>query len=155
MDSIQRVQSERQPNKLVADISIILQKGDIRDNFGCQMEIAIAPEKVAGYAKKLFDVEVEAKDGVRYVRCPLGSKIEPDPSIKLRACRRDVILEEFGSEIHRGFSTAPIYKREKDEMRAYTDGVSMAISNRAKDGAKITVFLGEWSASEIKKKLYG
>lgn len=133
---------------------MLLQKGHIRDHFGCQIEIGIVPEKVAGYAKKLFDVEVEAKDGVRYVRYPSGGKIEPDPWIKLRACRRGVISEEFGGEIDLGFSSAPIYQREEKEMRAYTDGVSMAISNREKDGAKITVFLGEWYAFEIKTKLY-
>lgn len=39
------------------------------------------------------------------------------------------------------------------ERRSRTDGVSMTISNQAKEGAKITVFLGEWRASAIKKKI--
>ncbi|KAI0435569.1 hypothetical protein F4803DRAFT_309017 [Xylaria telfairii] len=154
MDSIQRIPSRQLPHTLVADISMILQRGHVRDYFGCQMEIGISKEKVAAYAKKLFDVEVEVKDGVRYVRYPGGSKIEPDPSIKLRACRRDMISNVFGAEVDIGFSSAPIYQREEKEVRDQTDGVSMTISNQEREGAKITLFLGEWHAFNLKKKLY-
>ncbi|KAI0187375.1 hypothetical protein F4808DRAFT_85863 [Astrocystis sublimbata] len=117
MDSIRRIPSTRLPHTLVADISMFVQRGHIRDYFGCQMEIGISKEKVAAYAKKLFDVEVEVKDGVRYVCYPGGSKIEPDPSIKLRACRRDMISTVFGAEVDIGFSSAPIYQREEREVR--------------------------------------
>lgn len=154
MDAIQRVPNSHSPESLMADISLILQEGYIRDYFGCQMEIGIAKEKVAYYAKLLFNVEVEIKDGVRYIRYQGGGKIEPDPCIKLRACRREAIAEVFGAEVDLAFSSAPIYQREKREVRAYTDGVSMAISNEDKDIGKITLFLGEWHAITIKKKLY-
>ncbi|KAF1975430.1 hypothetical protein BU23DRAFT_579088 [Bimuria novae-zelandiae CBS 107.79] len=154
MDSIQRVPSSRFPDTLVADISMFLQRGHIRDHFGCQMEIGIAKEKVAFYAKKLFNMEVEGKDGVRYIRFEGGSKIEPDPCIKLRACRRDAITDVFGADVDHGFSTSPIYQRERREERAYTDGVSMTISNQEKEGGRITLFLGEWRAFDIKRNLY-
>ncbi|KAH8704293.1 hypothetical protein GQ44DRAFT_716923 [Phaeosphaeriaceae sp. PMI808] len=155
MDSIQRIPDSRLPDTLVADISMFLQNGYIRDHFGCQMEIGIAKEKIAHYAKILFNVEVEAKDGVRYIRYPGGGKIEPDPWIKLRACQRDAISDVFGAEVDLGFSSAPIYQREEREARGRTDGVSMTISNREKEGGKITLFMGEWHAFNIKKKLYG
>ncbi|KAH7111046.1 hypothetical protein B0J11DRAFT_198741 [Dendryphion nanum] len=154
MDSIQRIRSTRLPDTLVADITMFLQKGYIRDFFGCQMEIGIVKEKVAHYAKKLFSVEVEVKDGVRYIRYPGGGKVEPDPSIKLRACLRDTIPGVFGADVDLGFSSAPIYQREEKEVRDHTDGISMAISNRENEGGKITLFLGEWHAFIIKKKLY-
>lgn len=154
MDAIQRIQSPQPPGALVADISIILQKGQIRECFGCQMEIGIAKEKVATYAKTLFDVQVEVKDGVRYIRYPGGSKVEPDPSIKLRACRREQISHVFGAEMDLAFSSAPIYLREEQEVREYTDGVSMTISNQEKESGKLNLFLGEWHAFNIKQKLY-
>ncbi|RMZ87181.1 hypothetical protein DV736_g5593, partial [Chaetothyriales sp. CBS 134916] len=155
MDSIQRIPHSQLPDTLVADISMFLQNGYIRDNFGCQMEIGITKEKIAHYAKILFNVEVEAKDGVRYIRYPGGGKIEPDAWIKLRACQRDTISGVFGPEVDLGFSSAPIYQREEREARDRTDGVSMAISNQEKEGGKITLSMGEFHAFDIKKKLYG
>ncbi|KAI0907698.1 hypothetical protein F4823DRAFT_641102 [Ustulina deusta] len=143
MDSIRRIPSTRLPHTLVADISMFVQRGHIRDYFGCQIEIGISKKKVAAYAKKLFDVEVEVKDGVRYVRYPGSSKIEPDPSIKLRACRRNMISTVFGAKVDIGFSSAPIYQREEREVRDQTDSVSITISNQETEGAKITLFLGE------------
>ncbi|KAF2258882.1 hypothetical protein CC78DRAFT_537458 [Lojkania enalia] len=49
--------------------------------------IGIAKEKVPFYTKKLFNVEVETKDRVRHLLYQGGGKIEPDPCIKLQACR--------------------------------------------------------------------
>ncbi|KAK2474798.1 hypothetical protein H9L39_14758 [Fusarium oxysporum f. sp. albedinis] len=153
-DSIERTQSKEQPGVLLADISMIFQEGYIREHFGCQMEIGIAKEKVAELAFQYFGVKLEDKDGVRSICYPGGGKIEPDPSIKLRACHRD-LSGIFRGVLHEGAHTSPIYQREKVERRNRTDGVSMTISNQAKEGAKITVFLGEWRASAIKKKFYG
>jgi hypothetical protein len=154
MDSIERIPHSWQPDALVADISMILQKGHIRDYFGCQMEVGIAKEKVPLYAKKLFNVEVEAKDGVRYIRGVGGSKIEPQPSIKLRGCPRDVVLVVFGDVMDQGISSGPICQREDKEARDHTDGVSMTITNQEIEAGKITLFLGEWHAYNIKKTLY-
>lgn len=153
-DSVERTHSQEQPGVLLADISMIFQQGHIREHFGCQMEIGIAREKVADLAFQYFGVKLEDKDGVRSISYPGGGKIEPDPSIKLRACQRD-LSGIFRGVLYEGAHTSPIYQREKIERRNRTDGVSMTISNRAKEGAKITVFLGEWRASEIKKKFYG
>lgn len=154
MDSIQRIPNRRLPDTLVADVRMFLQKGYLREQFGCQMEIGIVKEKVPYYAKKLFNVELEAKDGVRYIRYPGCGKIEPDPSIKLRGCLLTEILAVFGFEVERGFANAPIYKREAKEVRDRTDGVSMTISNRNDEGSAINLFLGEWFAFEIRRKLY-
>ncbi|KAL3587702.1 hypothetical protein FPOAC2_13600 [Fusarium poae] len=153
-DSVERTQSKEQPGVLLADISMLFQQGYIREHFGCQMEIGIAKEKVTDLAFQYFGVKLEIKDGVRSVCYPGGGKIEPDPSIKLRACQRD-LSGIFRGDLYEGAHTSPIYQREKIERRNRTDGVSMTISNQAKEGAKITVFLGEWRASAIKKNFYG
>ena len=154
MDSIQRIPSSRAPDTLVADISMFLQKGTMRDHFGCQMEIGIVKEKVAFHARQLFDMEVEGKDGVRYLRFPGGIKIEPDPCIKLRACQRDAIADVFGVDVNHGLLASPIYQFEEREVRANTDCVSMTISNQEREGGILTLFLGEWHAMRIKKRLY-
>ncbi|KAF2257940.1 hypothetical protein CC78DRAFT_527107 [Lojkania enalia] len=154
MESVRRIPHSRLADALVADISMFLQQGYIRDHFGCQMEIGIAKEKVPFYAKKLFNVEVETKDGVRHLLYQGGGKIEPDPCIKLRACRRDVLSGVFGLDVSIAFLAAPICQREKREVRAHTDGVSMTISNQETDGGRITLFLGAWHAFNIKEKLY-
>ncbi|RYP59464.1 hypothetical protein DL771_010891 [Monosporascus sp. 5C6A] len=154
MDSIRRIPSTKLPDTLVADISMLFQKGHMRDHFGCQMIIEITEEKVAWYALRLFDVQVEVKDGVRFLRYPGGGKVQPDPSIRLQACRRDIITCTFGAETDRAISASPICQREEKEERDRTDGVSMTISNQAMEGAKITVYLGEWRAANLKKKLY-
>jgi len=154
MDSIQRIPSSRDPHILVADISMSVQEGIIRDTFGCQMEIGIGKEKVAFYAKKLFGVEVESKDGLRFLRYQGGIKIEPDPCIKLRACRRDVIAGVFGADVNHGISTSPIQEREMKELRANTDGISMTISHDEQEAGRITLFLGDWHANLIKERLY-
>ncbi|KAI0388295.1 hypothetical protein F5Y17DRAFT_242214 [Xylariaceae sp. FL0594] len=153
-DSIQRIPSGERPGIYLADISMLFQKGYIRDHFGCQMEIRIAEEKVPDLAFEYFGVKLESKDGVRSVRYPGGGKIEPDPSIKLRACRQD-LSGIFQGDLYEAICTSPIYQREKSEMRTRTDGVSMTITNQAKEDGKLTVFLGEWRASTIKSKLYG
>lgn len=153
-DSIQRIPTQEQPCSWLADISMIFQQGQIRERFGCQMEIGIAEEKVADLAYELFGVKVEVKDGVRSLRYPGGGKVEPDPAVKLRACQQDLSCI-FRSDLHDGACTSPIYQREKRELRNRTDGVSMTITNQAKEGAKMTVFLGEWKASTIKKRFYG
>jgi hypothetical protein len=117
------------------------------------MQIGLATEKVAHYAKKLFDMEVETKSGVRYIRVGNG-KLEPEPTIKLRACRRDAILEVFGAGVDRGFSNSPIWQREENEVHEHTDGVSMSMSNRAEEGGIITLYLAAWDATVTKKTLW-
>lgn len=62
MDSIRRIPSTKLPDMLVADISILFQKGHVRDRFGCQMIIEIMEEKVAWYALRLFNFQVEVKE---------------------------------------------------------------------------------------------
>lgn len=96
---------------------MFLQEGHVRHHFGCQMVIGISTERVALYAKKLFNVDVEARDGVRYIRYACGIKIEPDPYIKLRGCGRAAIIDVFGAEMDLSFSAAPIYLREALEVR--------------------------------------
>jgi hypothetical protein len=154
MDAVVRLPSPREPKSLAADISIVLQKGVTRDHFGCQMEIGIAKEKVALYAKKLFNAEVEAKDGVRYFCGPGGWKIEPNPSVKLRGCSRDVISVIFGGTVATAISQCPIYDREEKEARDQTDAVSMAITNKDCEAGRITLFLGEYYAYNFRDKLY-
>jgi hypothetical protein len=154
MHAIQRVPNSLFPDTILADITMFLQEGRHRDYFGCQMEIGVAKEKVPLYARKLFNVDVETKDGVRYIHFQGGGKIEPDPCIKLRACRRDAITDIFGAEVDLAFSASPIYQREKREVRVYTDGVSMTISNREEEAGRITLFLGEWHAFNIRNHLY-
>ncbi|KAI0912493.1 hypothetical protein F4823DRAFT_622787 [Ustulina deusta] len=153
-DSIQRIPSKDQPGTCLADISMLFQQGYIREHFGCQMEIRIAEEKVADLALEYFGVKLEIKDGVRSVRYPGGGKIEPDPSIRLRACRQD-LSGIFRGDLYEAVCTSPIYQREKIELRTRTDGVSMTISNQAREDGKLTVFLGEWRASTIKTRFYG
>ncbi|KAK7212335.1 hypothetical protein V2G26_019513 [Clonostachys chloroleuca] len=151
--AIQRIPHSREPGALAADITLFVQEGQTRDNFGCRMEIGIVKEKIPYYARKLCGVEVEVKDGARYVRYPNGSKIEPDPSLKLRACQRDMIPVLLGHEIDAGFSASPIYKREVEEVRDDTDGVLITIPRREKECGKITVFLGDCCAFEFKNRL--
>jgi hypothetical protein len=133
---------------------MLFQQGHIREHFGCQMEIGIAEEKVADIAFEYFGVKVEIKDGVRSLRFQGACKVEPDPSIKLRGCRRD-LSGIFRGDLFEAARTSPIYQREENECRRRTDGVSMTISNQAKESGKITVFLGEWRASTLKTYLFG
>ncbi|KAI9146761.1 hypothetical protein HJFPF1_13499 [Paramyrothecium foliicola] len=150
-NSIQRIPHSQNPDLLVADITLFVQEGQMRKNFGCAMEIGIVPERVTFYARQLFGVELEVKDGVRYMRHPNGGKIEPDPALKLRGCHRNTIQLSFGMDIANGFSTSPICQREAPYRLDVTDGVSMTINNREKDGGKIAVFLGEWYAFAFKR----
>jgi hypothetical protein len=154
MDAVVRLPSPTEPESLAADISMVLQKGRVRDIFGCQMEIGIAKEKVALYAKKLFNAEVEAKDGVRYICGPGGMKIAPNPSVILRGCSRDVISGIFGSTLATAISQCPIYDREEKEGRDQTDAVSMTITHQDCEAGRITVFLGEFDAYNFRQKLY-
>ncbi|KDN63202.1 hypothetical protein CSUB01_09935 [Colletotrichum sublineola] len=155
-DSIQRIENKEHPGTWLADISIVFQQGHIREHFGCQMEIGIAEEKVAEVAFEYFRVRVETKGGVRSVRMPGGCKIEPDPSITLRGCRRDLTgLFRIEHDLLQAVYTSPIYQLEEAKALNHTDGVSMAISGHARESAKLKVLLGEWCASTIKKKFYG
>ncbi|KAJ9137591.1 hypothetical protein NKR19_g8170 [Coniochaeta hoffmannii] len=156
MDSITRRPCVRDPwtTEWVADITLFLQKSEVRNRFGCQMDIGIAKEKVAYYAKKLCEVDIEIIDELRYIRYPNGSKIEPDPSIKLRAIRPDAILEIFGKEIFDGFSSAPIRRHEEEQARDRTDGASMTISNRDRECGKITLYIGDYHAFRLRDALY-
>ncbi|KAJ3578314.1 hypothetical protein NPX13_g2255 [Xylaria arbuscula] len=153
-DAIERILSTENPDIWVADISMIFQKGFVREHFGCQMEIGITPEKVAEFALEYFGVKVEVKDGVRYVRYPGGAIIEPDTSIKLRVCARD-LSRIFKGELYEAACTSPVYQSEEKKRLSHTNGVSMTISNQAKEGGKITVFMGEWRAVRIKQQFYG
>lgn len=154
MDAIVRLPLPRPAETFAADISMVIQKGRTRDLFGCQMEIGIAKEKVALYAKRLFDVDVEAKDGARYIRGPGGMKIEPNPSVQLRGCPRDIILGIFGSTVTTAISSCPICLREEKEARDKTDGVSMAMTHKDSEDGRLTLYLGEFAAYNIRKELY-
>ncbi|KAM0074685.1 hypothetical protein ACKRZS_013263 [Fusarium odoratissimum] len=149
-DSIQRIPSKDQSDELMAEISILFQQDDVRANFGCQIEIGIVKEKVAMYASNLFNATVRENDGVRSLTLKGGSRVEPDPSTKLRGCRRD-LSDTFKGHLYEGFCLSPIYIREAKERRKLTDAVSMSISSRATDGATIVVYVTEWSASKIRE----
>ncbi|KPA36570.1 hypothetical protein FLAG1_10654 [Fusarium langsethiae] len=149
-DSIQRIPSKDRSDELMAEISILFQQDDVRANFGCQIEIGIVKEKVAMYAFNLFNAAVRENDGVRSLTLKGGSRVEPDPSTKLRGCRRD-LSDTFKGHLYEGFCLSPIYKREEKECRKLTDAVSMSISSRASEGATIVVFVTEWSALKIKQ----
>ncbi|KAH8761578.1 hypothetical protein F5883DRAFT_678217, partial [Diaporthe sp. PMI_573] len=125
-DSVHRIPG-KQPGTWSADISMLFQQGHIREHFGCQMEIGIAEEKVADLAFEYFGVKVEIKDGVRSLRFQGSCKVEPDPSIKLRGCHRD-LSGIFRGDLFEAARTSPIYQREENECRNRTDGVSMTIS---------------------------
>ncbi|KAH8755394.1 hypothetical protein F5883DRAFT_687053, partial [Diaporthe sp. PMI_573] len=153
-DSIERIPSKEHPDTWLADISIFFHRGHTREHFGCQMEIGITPEKVTEYALEYFNVKVEVKDGVRYVRYPGGAIIEPDTSVKLRVCTRD-FSRIFKGELYEAHRTSPIYQSEEKKKLSHSDGVSMSISNQAKEGGKMTVFMGIWRAVRIKEKFYG
>jgi hypothetical protein len=154
MDAVERLNSPWQSETLVADISMVIPKGEMRDRFGCQMEIGISKERVALYAKRLFGVELEATDGVRYIRGSGGLKIVPNPSVQLRGCSRDTISAIFGEDIATAISASPLYLREEMEARDQTDSVSMAITHRVSDVGRITVHMGEWPAYQIRDRLY-
>ncbi|KAF4979445.1 hypothetical protein FDECE_18053 [Fusarium decemcellulare] len=152
-ESIERIPNPEQPNQCLANISMAFHQDDIRDQFGCQMEIGIAANKVAHLAFEYFEAKVEPIDGVRLVCLPGGGKYEPDPSMKLRACRHE-FFNMLRGDLYDGVRESPIYQREERELRDRTDGVSMTISNRANECGKITLYLGEWRASRI-KNMYG
>lgn len=149
-DSIQRIPSKDRSDELMAEISILFQQDHMRANFGCQIEIGIVKEKVAMYAFNLFNATVRENDGVRSLTLQGGARVEPDQSIKLRGCRRD-LSDTFKGYLYEGFCLSPIYKREEKEWRKLTDAVSMSISSRATEGATIVVYVTEWSASKIRE----
>lgn len=132
---------------------MIFQQGDIREHFGCQMEIGIAEEKVANIALQYFGVMVEIKNGIRSVRFPGGGKIEPDPSLKLRDCQLG-FFNMFRGDLYNAACASPLYQRNKSELRTYTDSVSLGLSNQANEGGKIIIYLGEWMGLEILNRLY-
>jgi hypothetical protein len=154
MDAIVRTPSSKHSETRGADISMILQQGETRTHFGCQMEIVIEKERVAFYAKKLFNTEVGAKDGVRHISGSRGVKIEPNPSLQLRGCSRDMISVVFGTEVANAISQGPIYRREEEEERDATHAVSMAITNKDSETGRITLYLGDFLAHTLKDKLY-
>jgi hypothetical protein len=154
MDAIVRTPSSKQSKTRGADISMILHDRKTRALFGCQMEIAIEKEKVAFYAKKLFNTEVGAKDGVRHISGSRGVKIEPNPSLQLRGCPRDIISVVFGIEVAKAISQGPIYRREEEEERDETNAVSMAITNKDSETGRIILYLGDFLAYKLRDKLY-
>ncbi|RTE68242.1 hypothetical protein BHE90_017380 [Fusarium euwallaceae] len=92
-------------------------------------------------AKELFDEQ-------------LWNSIERIPNPR-QPNKRAADISMFRGELHDAARESPIYLREKDDLLDYTDGISLTLSSQAKEGGKITVFLGEWTALSIKARLYG
>lgn len=154
-NSIKRVPHSRNPNILVAAISMIYTNSlEHMDKYGCQMALQVTPEKVTHLAQVLFGAHTETRGGLRYVYMASGAKILPKPEMTLQGCSLDVVHPFFGPELSHAVTHSPQYQEDNTEWRDRTDCVSMVISHRADEGAIIYVSLELFSGTVIAKKLY-
>jgi hypothetical protein len=147
---------KRQPkdDTVVATVAILYQEGKILEMFGCQLVVDIVPERTLSYAQEFFGVTIDVKEGVRLMHYPEGAAVEPNPSITLRGFRKNMLPRIFQSEGCQAAQASPICQRELKDFRDRTNAVTMTIPSRANDCATITVFLGEYEAAIIRKKLF-
>ncbi|KID83763.1 hypothetical protein MGU_08954 [Metarhizium guizhouense ARSEF 977] len=125
------------------------------NKLGSMMSLEITSNKVERLANWLFDAPVESMDKHRYLILPTGLRIIPSTDLVLRGCKRDVIPEVFGFDLHNAIKASPAYKEEAEQGNPLTECVTMTISHRASDGAIINLSLDEKEAFRVKGKLYG
>jgi hypothetical protein len=125
------------------------------NKLGSMMSLEITSNKVERLANWLFDAPVESMDKHRYPILPTGLRIIPSTDLVLRGCKRDVIPEVFGFDLHNAIKASPAYKEEAEQGNPLTECVTMTISHRASDGAIINLSLDEKEAFRVKGKLYG
>ncbi len=105
------------------------------------MSLEVTEDKVQHLARELFNVRLEIKDRLRYLRSG-RTKVMPNPKLTLTGCRHDVLSSTFGSETSGAIETSPKYQDEAIQWHDTTDCVSIVISASAQEGAVIYASLG-------------
>ncbi|KAK7214107.1 hypothetical protein V2G26_021285 [Clonostachys chloroleuca] len=153
--AIKRNPDPRSDHDLVAAISMTFADALYMNKLDCYMALEITTDKVQHMARELFGIRLETVAGLRYVYLPgSASKILPNPMFTLQGCGCNIIHSTFGSEVSNAIMASPKYQDDMRHARDATDAVSMMVSLSADEGATLSVHLGLWEGTEIKKKLY-
>lgn len=120
------------------------------------MSLEIASEKVFFFAMSLFSANIECNDdGKRYWLLDNGVMAIPAHEITIKGGRVEAILRVFGKDIYDAVQACPVYQDNVvSQGRCDTECISMTFSNRASDGATITLHLNGTEAEQIKNKLF-
>ena len=118
----------------------------------CVMSLAIDESKVDHLAMALFNVKVVPMGEVRYLLLPGGVKVTINTEVTLKGVLDEVIIREFGPQIHNAISRVT-EERVLGENRR-TEGVSMMLTNNAHEGAVINLSLSIKGGVYIRNILY-
>jgi len=103
-------------------------------------------------AMDLFNAKVKWVEGVLHIVLKEGiTLIIPHSEATLKGVLDEAILKVFGSQIHNAIAESPIRRRELDEGKLVTEGVSMILT---KNGGIINLSLGLEGGLQIQNKLY-
>jgi hypothetical protein len=117
----------------------------------CLMSLAIHESKVEYLAMALFNVQVESVGHVRYVTLTGGARLISNAEVTLKGAQDNAIISVFGPEVYKAVATSRMRKREIEEGKDITEGVSMILSST---GDIINLSLGVKGGVQIRTKLY-
>ena len=120
----------------------------------CRMRVHISQEKVAYLAAALFQLEVEVIQKVRFIRLKNGSKMIPDPQLRLIGTSEEAIVAVLGSKICNAIKTCRMRTVESELGVGITDCVAMLLTSRSDEGATIILAMGVRAGYEFSNILY-
>ena len=123
-------------------------------SFGSVMSLEIKSHKVQHLAYVFFGVHIESNDTARYMLMPSGLVVMPEPELKLRGCKREMLLELFGPDVQKALIMSPAYKEEEEHGSHVTQTVTLAVSAKPYESAWLHLTLDEKEGIRVKSRLF-
>lgn len=123
--------------------------------FGPMITLQTTTHLADKFAMPLFRMKLRSANGQRAQVLPDGALSIHEGEITVRGCKREAILEVFGSGIDKAVKASAVYKDELARGEDLTDCVSMIIPSNSNEGVVFNLLLEEIWAIKFKDALYG
>ncbi|RMJ03664.1 hypothetical protein CDV36_014808 [Fusarium kuroshium] len=153
-NSIETLPQLNNQGKAIAALSMSFPRVSSDENPVCQMALEITHDRIQHFAMEWFGHRVEAKDGLRYLAGPDGTKIIPCPQFTLQGFRLEMLPQAFGQDIVDAIQKTPVYQDDVGRARLHTGSVSMIISHQQEATAHVYLSLALVEGTRIAMKLF-
>lgn len=110
---------------------------------------------MAYFAFKWFNVRIESRQGLRYIRFPNSPTVVTGASdMVLSGCRRDILATKFGLDVSKAIMQSPACLQEEHEEALGTSSVCIKLSNDAMEAGEVVLSLGFLMGTDIRMALY-
>lgn len=111
----------------------------------CQIRISIAEDRLQHFARDLFRIRVEVKDGSRsVVFSDTVAKVIPSPYTVVCGILLKDLEDWFGASTRQAVHDCPRFQQQAPDCHRHTDCVALRIPRKSCESATLEICMGLW-----------